>query len=642
MTNNESPKTNYTDRLNNVEQSINDTTDDLQLAKSDLEKLKKDSNEYSIKKSQIDDLEKKLKSLEIERKKIEEETGKKLDEEKQSTKKGDWIKTEKQSRNKDSSWAIEKAKELMSWNVNYELVKVCIENLETVSKDKQAFILWSVFNWINRRWISIDKIEWNKITLWIWSQPIYEDLDIAKREELNKYQSLINTHKLPNDLITKALFYRTSMLSQFIDEAWKNQKMMSKTDYVKRLMPERWINIVWWDLENSTFIDKNWKKNEKKYKEIRAFLNANLKDKQADKEFLMNYFDELYNEWRAWINENDMKSYLNDYPKVEKSFIDSINSFDLPENIKNALWLRNSDAIQDKIRQWSHDPIWALRNALDEWWFASIIVWLIWSIFFWKSWFFTWFLWTMWLSELWTNWIKDAFKKWKDLVEGSTEKTNTLEKKYEWLFEKDIWKMKKEELNEILKRLFNEDKFLDSDADNLEIFSKTPDEIEKYFESIWLVLTDKNKPYYKEIFKSLLEKRKASWINSPKKWEKISSYLLKNSNDLKTDDKKSDTKAEDKKTEIKTTSKALEKLNEADIKNKEIVLKLLKTDKYWFLTVWSFEKLDDNWLLAVFKHYKHEEFFNENKDAIKKVIQVIIANEPNKTANLKQILNNNK
>lgn len=326
--------------------------------------------------------------------------------------------------------------------LNLELIKSAIENLP--NWDEKYFILGAILSWLNKLWIGIKSIKNGKVELILWRQNIQKNLDRATFEETVSYETFINSQinmwKIGIEDIIKAQMYRTWTIDQYINEvSWAENTSVS--GYVARLLEKHKIKVWEGDISD---IDKF--NNEEEYNHLINTLNVMIKDSQAEKEFLLNYFEYIKINWNKPLKEWDVKTYKETSDKVENNILNELEKL-TPEQ-KWILWIGSSDEAAQKAADWKNNPIDAVLDTFSQWGGALwLILGIIWAIFFGKKWALTWFIWGMWIvwwapfawdiiswaTDLWSRaiesiwkptyeWLKSKFWNWVSVIQETYEK----------------------------------------------------------------------------------------------------------------------------------------------------------------------------------------------------------------------------
>jgi len=425
----------------------------------------------------------------------------------------------------------------------------------TPPEDKQV-ALGSILSILNAKWYSIKLIQDG------WIEVFWENMEVFSNEdkqELLKYNTFLKNALKSNifDIvdIQKAILSKSMAINNFQKLVVSGEKMTT-TEYFMTVLKKYWLSLkvdtekwlkesdIWEYLKKLNFAD---------YKEFENFKNSQLHKitNIADREFVRAYLDSLYYSWwKNWYKEDDVSTI----EKQVDANKDKINElfWKLSPEVQVKLWMQK-ESIKDRI---SRDAIWALQEWAMNWWIMYAVVfwllgkifgWIFWIKHLWKLWLWLWFLFGSW-NALWWEFkdIKEMFG-WKDnwnqpsssnttntqtdSVDTQTNQNNTIYTKYESLFN---WNTEtdKEKLK-IWWELWKNDKFLNAPSSFLNIFYTEPDfeKQKQEFKKNWIDdLTESNKDIYKDIFKSILDKRKTDWIWEPQQNETLRKYLEKASN----------------------------------------------------------------------------------------------------------------
>ncbi len=437
-----------------------------------------------------------------------------------------------------------------------DLVKTYLDIYTETSEEMKPFLLWWILSGLNKRWVSIEQIKNEKITLKAWVQSLRSNLNIATHEETMAYQSLLNSYiqswKISISGLNKALLYRTSSLDGYLIET--DKKPWTTSEYAGRLMEKYALNFkkygmeidikTWWiTIKKENFAD------EQSFLNFKEYIKLSITDNQADKEFLLTFFDDIYYNEKKWIEENAIDGYQKSSTKIEAWFFHAINT--LKEEQKYALGIKSEDEAKEVARKWKNNPIEAFKEAFNNgWWLLWVIFGIIWAFMWWKWWALMWFLAWMWIAGGWMSWAGEQIKNGLDKAEkkpqkpssqGETavEQPNRLFDKHNHLFENDEnWWLDKPQLQAKWEALSKNENFKKSDASNLKIFDieKNPEKLKTYFTSIWIKdISDEDKKYYEYIFKELYKDRKnIIWDSKMNPNEPMWAYLERESRTINT------------------------------------------------------------------------------------------------------------
>lgn len=450
-------------------------------------------------------------------------------------------------------------REIESGNMSLEMIKGYIEGLEDTDPKNKPFILWGIFSWLNQMWISLESI-WNgKIVLTPWKQWIRERQYIASRDKTKQIETLLNngmwTYFTPADL-QKALLYRThDSIQTYLASKFEGQES-STSEYALFLLEKYKISVQidpnLSETEKRALEEKKWTKayfekinfeNENAYKRFIATIKSVITDNQAEKEFLVWFFDDLY--YHQWNNINDrsIEQYKQTQQHNQAYLFRELNS--LSQEQKYALWIRSENQTEEAARRWSNNPLEAVKYSIENgglhlW----VILWIVWAIFFWKKWFFWWLLawiWLVWggislasegLKSFWENnfWKQDPASLKANPSQKPSEQQSSYFSKIN--FSSETNSQKRAELQRIWWDLSKNDNFLKAPTTVLSIFESTPpksfEQIQNELTTYWIKLTSENKNYYATIFAEIVKQR-AEYIWEPKKDETIEAYLTRSS-----------------------------------------------------------------------------------------------------------------
>lgn len=417
--------------------------------------------------------------------------------------------------------------EIEGWKFNFEIIKWALDNLP--EWDNKAFVLGAIFSWLNKLWISIERINNGKITLRLWKQNIKWNLNIASYEEAVRYETILNSNfkswKISHSDIVKAQMYRTWTIDDYIEEVWVENT--STWSYVERLLNKHNIKVLDWNISNITEF-----KSEEEYNHLINTIKVMVKDSQADREFLVNYFEYIKINNKKPLDEWEIKNYKRTSDKIENGILNELESL-TPEQ-KWSLWIWSKEEAKEVAAKFKNNPIDAVLDTFNNWGGALwLVLGIIWAIFFGKNWALGWFLagmWIVWGSEFaWWLWEK---LKWNNPVPTGSPETqiNTIYGKIK--FDSVSNNTKKLELQRIWWELSINNDFLNAPTTILSIFESIPaksfEEIKTRLEAYWITITEENQEYYKNVFYEILKQRKdAIW--EPQEDETIKVYLERTS-----------------------------------------------------------------------------------------------------------------
>lgn len=435
-----------------------------------------------------------------------------------------WQEIQKETQIKLEELKREIQKDWMSIN----LAKQILENINEISPENKPFIIWGIFSWLNQKWISILWVNSNgKIILREWKQSsVKKDTTISSKEETLRYSSLLNSANLSVSDINKALLYRTNSVDQYIDE--KLDGKLSTSEYVQKLMEKYEFKFDWILVKDMSI----W--SEADLKILKQKISEKVTDNQADKEFLLTYFDDKFYRKGKSNSENDINDYKNVSNTNQKKLLDELSNL-TPEQ-KFAVWITDSNKASQIAREWTKDPIWTFQKNINvENFLLAIIFWAIWAIFGWKTWFWIWAILWFWIWAWWLSFASEALNKWLKDKNSPKKPTQDIESKSDiyWKinFSWETDNAKKLKLESIWWELSKNNEFLKAPTSILSIFETQKDEakIKDSLKSYWIELTSDNKEYYKTIFEEILKQRKAAWIWEPLENETIEQYLERGS-----------------------------------------------------------------------------------------------------------------
>ncbi len=452
-------------------------------------------------------------------------------------------------------------KEIEAGKMSFDTVKKYIESLKDVKTENKPFILWGILSGLNQMWISIENVQEWKITLKEWHQNLMWKLNIASYQETRDFEKLLNNgvwRYFTQEDLQKSLLYRThNSLEKYIGSKFENQET-STSEYALILLEKYKIKV---EIDPSLSPEEKTKlekqkgtkayferinfENEASYKNFIATIKTAITDNQAEKEFLVWFFDDLfYHKWKN-INDNSPKSYQKTSKKNQAEIFTEINA--LSQDQKYALGIKSENQAKEAARKWTNNPLEAIKDSIWNGWLSLwLILWIIWAIFWWKRWFFGWILAGIWigawgLSVAWEL-IKGkwwTFGKSESSKDNSPTPTSSPEKTSQWVhyskinFAHENDAAKKLELQNLWWKLSKNDLFLSAPSSILNIFSEKPEktfeELQTLLKTYNIDLTQENKESYKTIFAEILKQRTAQWVWAPLPNETIGTYLERTS-----------------------------------------------------------------------------------------------------------------
>jgi len=309
--------------------------------------------------------------------------------------------------------------------LNFEIIKAVVENLP--NWEEKPFILWAILSWLNKMWIAIKSMKNGKIELILGKQNIQKTLNRASFEDTLSYETFLNSQidkwNISHQDIIKAQMYRTWTIDKYIDEvSWAENTSVSS--YVTRLLEKHRIKIWEWNIA-----DINKFESEEEYNHLINTLNVMVKDSQAEKEFLIWYFEYIKLNWKKPLDEKEIVKYKKKSDEIENWILNELEN--LTQEQKWILWIGSNDEAAKKAADWKNNPIDAVLDTFNNWgWALWLILGIIWAIFFGKKWALTWFLWWMWVvwwAPFAWNIISWAWEVWNSAIESIWKPA------YEWL-----------------------------------------------------------------------------------------------------------------------------------------------------------------------------------------------------------------
>lgn len=531
-------------------------------------------------------------------------------------------------------------KDLESKKLNVDYLKDMFEKLPNLEENERIFILSLLILWINKKWINFS-IYWDEVILNPWENTIQwnetEMVDIVSMK--NIFNNYIKAWKLSLKDIWNALLFKTSWVWDYLNEKAPWQKWTIEW-YVINLWQRYWLNFIWSDwkkylIDENNIADLNkiiaWFTPEK-YKEFRDSFFHTIPN-ISDRDYLLFYFDQkrTSNNLKHFDSQG-IEKYSKYNDDARKRIISSMSI--LSDKEKYILWVKIPDKFNSDIQKFTNDPIKASMDLLwdEDAMTAGIFLAILWAIFWWEwnrlIWWLLWFTAWVWIEQYGWKALEMAW----DFIDSDDDKkesknVSSIYKQYSSIVKLDSWNLKVDEIDNIFKDLSKNPKFKTAPASSLDIFTAIVDPFTQrpeFLKVFWIELTKENTDYYKHIFKKLKENRQTSiwnYLNN----EKVSDYLFRKS----------------KKTESwNNWNSVLSLIEKENIPWKEIILPILRTEKYWKLQVSTIEKilLDAKWLEALFKAYGNLDFFNKHKDSIIKILEFVTSNTDDKTKILLDVL----
>lgn len=442
-----------------------------------------------------------------------------------------------------SELSLEQLREkIESEKLRVDSFKETLSLLETLPESQRPYVIAILIAWLNKRWISF-KVEWNKVVLGKWKDwIIVKEGETAWQAEVSSYESILNNYLKVWKISTKDLFdamlFRTSATWWYLSEKSEWQEI-STTDYFLRLCKK--YNVF----EGAEFKSFTELKTFIKWMDERMYRAAlwnvmkdDIRWNQADKEFILNYLNDIrYNDNKN-IDENSIKRYKTTIDPIKSSILEWVSK--LSTDQMYALWVTNESEAEELKTKITNNPIGFLTedvignpNAMGLWIIWSIIMLILWEGIGWAL---VWFLWWAWIvawfpfiKEVWRLWL-DASSEWQ--AEWSEWNNHGLLVDKFWsLFISEIEWYDKTKIDEILESLWKNQKFLLFDASILDIFKNEKDftKIKELFKNnFWIELTWENKKYYEYIFAEIKKSRVGN-IWEYVVWENLKTYLSRTS-----------------------------------------------------------------------------------------------------------------
>lgn len=445
-----------------------------------------------------------------------------------------------QETQKEAKISLEKLKkDIEAGKMSVDLAKTYLENIEDLKDSEfKPMVLGMILSGLNKKWIKFWEIKDGKLFLEKGNDAIMGNDKYASFEETRKYEKVINdaitAGKISLQDITKTYLYRTSEIAS------ASKEKLTTSQYAEKLLKKYGIGVEGESLEKFQLANN---------KEWYDFLIANIKNtitnNQADREFLVLYFNDKYNQNNA-ITEWQVAKFESFEKKANKSLVDELGKLD--DKTKSVLGLNTQDDEKDIINKWKHTPKAALMDAFKNdaagWWVLFwIIGWILWG----KKWFFWGLLWGIAFAGWGDKLLKNLYQRWIDSFgsnhsddeekpASTPEKPNetptktSLFKKYEWVVSNETGKLEKDKVTSTWEALSKNDKFIWAPASILKIFEtqkdalKQAEELKKY----GIELTSENKEYYVLLFEKITKHREENIWESKEK-ETVKEYLERTS-----------------------------------------------------------------------------------------------------------------
>lgn len=451
-------------------------------------------------------------------------------------------------------------KQIENGKVTPAFIKPFIEGLAKIPSKNKPFILWGVLSALNKMGIALESIEGGKIALAPGNHGLRPDESIATQSEVIAFEQLLNdglkTGQFSQKDLQRALLARTlPSINAFKDISLEDK---TTTDYVIYLhkkygiafkisedaSPEERISIEAGEgtkeyFKTIHFEDKN------AYINFKNTFQEAITDNQAEKEFLLSFYDDVYYNWGENIDDNALEEIKSTQTQNQAQIFTELNT--LTPTQKLALGIHSENKTEELAEKWSRDPVGAIKDSIKNGWLHLwLIFWIIWAIFWWKKWFFWWIFAWLWVAWWWIEAIISMFnkdrKKWEtpsstasnDNQNSQTEAQNeniSLYQKYEWVVS---WistdNNEKQKYLEVWQTLSKNKELMNSKISEIPINWDTSAKIQFFVNHCWFdtQFLTKNQEKIKKIYEAILEERwKSIWEHTAN--ETLRSYLERTS-----------------------------------------------------------------------------------------------------------------
>lgn len=422
-------------------------------------------------------------------------------------------------------------KSIENGSFNIELTLDILKEIKNISPEQKPVVIWMILAGINNCWIWLALVSWNKIIL--------QDAHWSKDPSLkNSFENALNDSLKKWDFsmwdFYNWLAYRTSLMNQ---ESWASEQEMQKKDnksYFFLLCKK--YNINFWNWKENSDAQELKDLSPEKYNTIKALLLQNVRENQADREFLIAYLDDLYsNNWKN-LQWNFLKEYKKNNERNKLAFFEEI--WKLDDATKAKLNIQNDNDLTQRFEFAKQNPSEFIRkNSNNESVMVMTVIFgLIWLFAWWWKWMLAWWaLWFAWTSLAWDISMDSlsglvSWKIWEQKMKNhyDTEQKPNEEAVKEYA-KIDFWE---EKYNYLYWNLLKNNKFLNLNNSFLNIFDDQKDEaiIIQEFKKLWIEnIWDKAiRLEYKELF-ARLKKQREEIIWKPAKNESIDAYLKRSS-----------------------------------------------------------------------------------------------------------------
>ena len=374
-----------------------------------------------------------------------------------------------------------------------EFLDEVFENQNQLSDEEKAMLLSVVFLKLqNNNEIYVDDFYWweNKTedpvwweveTSWeLWKLRLKSKHKDGNEESLS-FQSSLENYEIPENILLKALLYKTSSLTSYLEtfpernregkenysSKWYVNHLLQKyawnrTDMIRELDE---ITVTPWDEFDDAKITEMF---EKKQSVINKFKNLSKQNEiwKWDRDFLVAYLSgyDVVKWENPYFSEWELQIFDQDFSDNEKWWQNLAIFTNKSDDVPNAVE-KSKLKVGDFTKNIQKDPIWTIIgtvfSVLWKWFIGWWIIWLIAKLAFWKS-FFKSFL--VWAGLTWAidhfgpsiipDKLMEYFKEENLLIENNKSSISKLID--DWVLENpDEW-------NEILSLFFENEKLKNS------------------------------------------------------------------------------------------------------------------------------------------------------------------------------------
>ncbi|MBW7954388.1 hypothetical protein H3C61_01105 [Candidatus Gracilibacteria bacterium] len=265
-------------------------------------------------------------------------------------------------------------KELENGKVTPEFIRSFLEVLPKLDQSNKAFILGGVFSSLNKMGISIKEIKNGQISLQRPKNMLIDgENQKATDDEIVNFENLLNSglrnqnftlNDLQNSLLARTLPSMDKFKQNSLD------KSLSTTDYAIYLHKK--YNISFQKIDGSDDNKSKTKEyfsqihfeDENKYKQFKATIGNAIKENQAEKEFLLSFYDNLYYNKGENIDDNSFESILKTGKENEVQIFQELNQLSTDEKL--ALGIHSKNTQEEMARKWTNNPIEAITDSIKN------------------------------------------------------------------------------------------------------------------------------------------------------------------------------------------------------------------------------------------------------------------------------------